>query len=242
MAMRIKSGLVAMALVGMTLGCGAETKNERTGGDGDAGGATPPVAGGQPGGGGGGGSVIPVTPGDPWIVRGRWEIPVSYGASPMALEGRASSTQPMTTTVAPNVTYTVDNAGFVAPTDPSGVASFGKLDVKALRDNALRVCGTNGNTRCTTAALRLYTRGTPGAGLWNTVEAYGLPITSGTANVGLDQGGAAVLATLTLGNRRVVRLRDFTTTSTFPVPVAADFDDAAAGSYATTLVLEYVLQ
>lgn len=237
--MRIKSGLVAWALIGVTLGCGAETKSERTGGDGDAGGMPPPASGGQPG---DDGSVIPVTPGDPWVVRGRWELPMGYGAAPMALADRASSTQPMTATVAQNVTYTVDNAGFVTPPNPSGVASFGTLDISALRDNALRVCGTNGSTRCTTAALRLYSRGTPGPGLWNATNAYGLPITTGTASVGLDQAGAAVLATLTLGNRNVVRLRDFTTTPKFTVPVAADFDDAAAGSYATTLVLEYVLQ
>ena len=35
---------------------------------------------------------------------------------------------------------------------------------------------------------------------------------------------------------------DFTAAATLAVPVAADFTDAGAGSYATTLVLEYGLQ
>jgi hypothetical protein len=77
--------------------------------------------------------------------------------------------------------------------------------------------------------------------LSNAVDGYGLPISSGANNIGLDAAGAYIAATAAIGNKRVLKLTDFGG-STVPVPVSADFSDAAAGSYATTIVVEYVVQ
>lgn len=158
-----------------------------------------------------------------------------------ALIGTGSKSQPMTATVAANVRYTVDATNFVTPT-PVDLASYGTLDVTDLRDNDLRVCGAGGTSRCTTGYIRIYTSGSPGAGLWNAAGGYGVPIKTGTTTVGLGTGGAAVVKTAAIGSANVLRLRDFTTASSLQVPVAADFTDAGAGSYSTTLVLEYGLQ
>ena len=180
----------------------------------------------------------------PIIIRAHLEIPIIVGGGTdgryLVDISRGTANQPMSITIAPNVTFTVSNTNFKTPT-PSGVASFGSLDLTAMLDNSLRVCGATGNQKCVRALIRTYTTGQPGAGMWNTVEGYGLPITSGGSVVGL-LAAPAILASLDVTAKRVVHLSDFTSTPTYPSPYAVDFTDAASGLYATTLVLEYVLQ
>ena len=146
-------------------------------------------------------------------------------------------------TVAAAVTFTVSATNFVTPT-PSGIASYGTLDISALSDNALRICG-NGNQKCTTAAIRMYTTGTTGDGLWSVTEGYGLPITTtGGTTVGLNAAGAATAATFAIApNKRTLSLADLSASSPMQIPLSVNFSDAAAASdYSTTVVIEYVTQ
>lgn len=185
-------------------------------------------------------------PADPYIVRGHWEMPMTAGAQNLrsfhSLLGNASSNAPIGATVTAAVTFSVSTANFVEPTNPIDSASYGSLDVTALRDNSLRVCGPNANQKCTTGAIRIYTTGTAGPGLWNTVEQYGLPITSGADTIGLAPAGAYVKATAAIGNKNILKLSDFTVAANIPIPVAVNFADAAAGTYASTMVIEYLVQ
>jgi hypothetical protein len=149
----------------------------------------------------------------------------------------------MTANVPEIITFNVDETNFVMPTDPSeGDQSFGSLDISKLRDNKLRVCGTNGNAQCATAALRVYTSGKPGSGLWNDDAGYGLPISTNGNEVGLTAANAVLLDSIDISGMRRLSLADFTTETSFQVPLAVNFDNAGAGSYGATIVMEYVLQ
>jgi len=219
-----------------------------------------------PGGGGGGGQGTVDSGGqqpadDTSVVRGTWMLelttdtrPASMGASFRMLSedgitlapdnvSRGTTQQPINGIVPENVSFTVSSTGFLAPTITNGVVSYGTLNVTALRDNSLRICGTGRNQRCTTGIVRIYSTGTTGPGLWSEVEGYGLPITSGTSTVGLGAANAAVAGTHTIAaSRRVLTLSQFTTTGSLAIPISVDFTDAAAGTYSTTLVVEYALQ
>lgn len=221
--------LAALLVSGLAFSCGKDDKtveNQRTAA------GTPPAGGGE------------FHPEDPYVLRGRWTLPMeSQGGGDAAamLLGTGNASNPITATVAPKVTFVVATDNFVAPA-PVDLASYGSLDVTDLRDNNLDVCGPAGTAACTTAVLRIYSSGTPGAGLWNAAKAYGLPIMTGTNVIGLDAAGARVVATLALANKVTVKLKDFTTAARFQVPVAVDFGNAAAGAYRSTLVVEYLLQ
>lgn len=180
------------------------------------------------------------------VVRGRWTINVSSsGPRELRAAGETShgnSKQVMEGNVAEKVSFIVLNKNFVTPIS-DGLASYGSLDVSTLSDNSLRVCGADGVTRCTDALLRVYTTGTAGDGLWSQIEGVGLPITSGSLKVGKDPAGAAVVATKKIdANARVIKLSDFTTATELKVPFVVNFTDSAAGTYGTTLVVEYILK
>jgi hypothetical protein len=194
-------------------------------------------------------AVVPFNPEEHYIVRGRWEIPISNGDSDtikqlsgLSFFGTAKNSTPMTASVAAAVTFTVDGANFIAPQNPENSASYGTLDITSLRDNSLRQCGVGGTSRCTTGAIRVYTVGTAGSGLWNELEQYGLPISSGTNTVGLDATAAFVAATANIGQTNVLMLRHFNVGTKLQIPISVDFSDAASVSYATTIVVEYVIQ
>jgi hypothetical protein len=184
------------------------------------------------------------------VLRARWEIDVASGidgghrslrATGARFATKGSATQGISATVAAAVTFTVDVSNFQNAVPTSGVTSFGSLDVTALRDNALRVCG-NGNQKCTSGTIRVYTSGTAGDGLWSDVEGYGLPIKTGASVIGLGAANAVTASTTTFGaNVRVLKLADFTSSPALVIPVSVDFTDAAAASYSSTLVVEYVL-
>jgi hypothetical protein len=208
-------------------------------------------SGGQPGGKqphGGGFSPVPGKPDapfvDPWTMRGRWELTIANNDGVPTVHGIKTSefTQPISGTVAAAVKFTVSNANFTPPPTFEGVVSYGSLDIKALSDNALRACGPTNTTRCTTAALRVYTRG-GGAGLWNAADAYGAPIMTGGNVIGLDAAGAYTIKTVAIGSKVRVKLSDFSPGgAAIPVPINVDFTDAPAGDYSSTIVVEYILQ
>jgi hypothetical protein len=147
---------------------------------------------------------------------------------------------------APSTSMTLDSSGWVVPTIENAVVDFGYLAISALSDNNLRVCGAAGNMKCGNAQIRTYTTGRPGPGIWNDEDAYGAPISATMdpatpgAIVGLDPAGAVVLQSVAIpANMHRLKLSDFT-----PAPrynYKADFTDAGAGTYTTTLVVEYVL-
>ncbi|MBI3534292.1 MAG: hypothetical protein HY072_02220, partial [Deltaproteobacteria bacterium] len=144
--------------------------------------------------------------------------------------------------------FVVDNKNFYTPPPGEGITSYGTLDVTDLKHNKLRICGVSGSDKCIKAGLRIYTTGTPGPGLWNAVEGYGLPILSSGNAIGLDSAGALTLYEYAIGPLHVVRLCHFTQTACpqdlgdpqepFKIPVAVNFSDAAQGSYASKLVIE----
>jgi len=194
-------------------------------------------------------AMSPFNPEGDFIVRGRWEIPINAGnneaiesPSSFAFFGSAKNSTPMTASVAAAVTFTVDDTNFQAPQIPENSASYGSLDVTSLRDNSMRQCGSDGMTRCTIGAIRVYTSDTAGAGLWNDLEQYGLPITSGTDTIGLDATAAFVAATADIGQTNVLMLRHFNVGPKLQIPIVVDFSDAASGNYSTTIVVEYVVQ
>jgi len=183
---------------------------------------------------------------DDWIVRGAWRL--QYGSAASLLDeglhlAGASSSHQMTANVPEIIAFNVDETNFVMPTDPSeGDQSFGSLDIVNLRDNKLRVCGANGNAQCSVAALRVYTTGKPGAGLWNDDAGYGLTISTNGTEVGLDAANAVELGSVDVSGMRRLSLSDFTSSASIQVPLSVNFDNAGAGSYGATIVMEYVLQ
>lgn len=179
------------------------------------------------------------------IVRGQVYIPVDIdqdgGVHVRAAVTHGSSNVPITVTVANNVQFTIDSSQFAIPANTAAdTLSFGSITVTTLRDNNLKVCGSNGTTQCSQAIIQAHTVGSPGAGVWNTVDGFGAPLSSGGSVVGLGNTNAAILETYSIGsNTHVVHLNNFST-PTFSF--SADFSNADVGSYSTTLVIEYDLQ
>ena len=154
----------------------------------------------------------------------------------------ASGSTPITYTNAGSTNFAINVANF-QPGDYTGsTLSLGSVALSNLNDNSLKVCGTQGNTKCTKAAIRVYTTGSV-AGFVNTSDLYGAPVYAGTLNpsqtVGLNAVGSVQVQTLTIpSSKNTVKLSDF------PSPtysVNADFGNAGSGSYAMTFVVEYVL-
>lgn len=157
-----------------------------------------------------------------------------------------SGTQDVTVTNAPNTVMTLDNSEWSVPTIQNGVVDFGYLAIGSLMDNNLRVCGVAGNERCNTALIRTYTIGTAGPGIWNEVDQYGAPISASlagtppTGTVGLNAENAVVLQSMAIPpTKYTLKLSDFVPTPRYNF--LADFTEAGAGVYTTTLVIEYVL-
>jgi hypothetical protein len=177
------------------------------------------------------------------IVRGQWEVNVNaqMGGFGLLASTRGSATVDVTVNVAERVRFEVQTGDIAAPTDPEeGTESFGFLTVDRLRDNKLKQCGINGDEQCTTGTIRIYTSGKPGSGMWHDDDGYGIPITSDGESIGVDQAGALDLASFAIGNKRVLKLSDFG--GDIAIPLEVNFDDAGAGGYSVTLVVEYVLQ
>lgn len=190
---------------------------------------------------GGDGSVIdPATV----VVRSRAEIQFSVGET--AGSGRFASqseTKVITVTNEQNTSFGIEEGEFVIPTVDGEHEDFGYLAINDLRDNNLKVCGANGLQKCSKALIRLYTSGVAGAGIYNSAEGYGVPLSATLTTpltIGLDAVQAAVMQVITIpANKRVVNLSDFS-----PVPryqIKADFTEAGTGSFSTNLIVEYAL-
>lgn len=180
---------------------------------------------------------------DDLVVRSRAEFTVTAGSGARSFRANVSQTQPVTVTNAAATSMTLDNSGFVPPTISNAMMDFGNLAISALSDNDLKVCGAGGNQKCGTALIRIFTTGTAGAGLFNSADNYGVPLTAALTTpltIGLNAAAAAVMQTISIpANKRVVRLSDFSPTPSYNVK--ADFTDAGTGSFSTTIVVEYAL-
>jgi hypothetical protein len=198
-------------------------------------------------------SLIPV--GQPdlegLVVKARSTFEVSVGARQFSLLDlflssafAASGTQIVTTTLSSSTTFSLNNSLFSVPSNPTpfAVNDLGFLQIGSLQDNDLKVCGTGGGTKCGTALIRIYTTGTAGAGLWNSADGYGAPITAGQttlATVGLNAAGAAIMQQVSIPtSKHVLNLSDFANPK---YDTKVDFTDAGAGAYSTTIVVEYAL-
>jgi hypothetical protein len=187
------------------------------------------------------------------VVKSRATFQINFGGSSQTSSDQllpnnhtsalsASVNQPIAVTNAAASSMTLNNGAFVIPIITNQLLDFGYLELGTLMDNNLKVCGTNGNQKCTKGLIRIYTTGTSSAGLYNSADDYGAPITAGQTTlttVGLNSVNSAVVQTITIpNNKNVLRQTDF------PNPkynVQVDFSNAGAGTYSTTLVVEYGL-
>ncbi|MBI2712721.1 MAG: hypothetical protein HYX41_07710 [Bdellovibrio sp.] len=189
--------------------------------------------------------VAAETADSPDSVSGKVFSSSSTSVDPSFVSLQSSSVNgsiPITIGNGASTTLKLDSSEFVIPVVCNSMVDFGFLGLSALADNNLNLCGPKGNEHCGTAILRMYTTGTAGPGLWNEVDQFGAPLFVGnsTRPVGLGAANAVVVQTLSIPkNKHTVKLSDFTPAPRFGVK--SDFSDAGAGSYTTTLVLEYGL-
>ena len=181
---------------------------------------------------------------DEYVVRARAEMQVTTDGAGRVMRSNVQQNQPVTVTLAAASSMTLDNSAFVVPTITNASMDFGRLKISALTDNNLKVCGAGGTTACGTALIRLFTTGVAGAGIFNAADNFGAPLTGALTttplNIGLLVANAAVTQTITIpATKKVVRLSDFTPTPSYNIK--ADFTNAGAGTYTTTIVVEYAL-
>ena len=187
------------------------------------------------------------------VVRGSATLTVSSLDSgvvspPNMLMHQADQVMGVTTNVvynnAPEVLFTLNTTKLVAGTLNSAFTlSLGYMQISALVDNTLEVCGPTGNMQCTDAIFRVYTLGNI-AGLVNTTDPnpYGAPIFVTGLNpkipLTLNEPGVE-LEDSTIGSaQHLLRLSNFPTQTFY---VTSDFTNAGSGSYSSTIVFEYVL-
>lgn len=175
------------------------------------------------------------------VVKARAEIPVMVSSSGH-IRVQAVVDVPITVVNPANTRFSLDTTGMVTPVISNTMLDFGVLKISDLFDNDLKVCGTNNKKKCTKAYIQIYTKGAPGAGLYNADGGYGMPFyanKSGEAPIliGLDAPAAAVVHQLDIpNNKNVLRLSDFAGAI---YELHSDFTDAGAGSYQATAVIEY---
>lgn len=169
------------------------------------------------------------------VVIGVASFEVKVGA-----DGMYATSQVVNITLAPKTQFSIDVSAFVVPTPDNAVLSFGNITVDAASTNQLKRCGTSGNQKCTKALIQVYTSGMAGAGMWNTLDGYGAPMSAGLAGrlqtIQLGLANAVTVESWTIPtNRNTLRLADFVPTPTFIFQ--GDFTDAGEGSYSTTINL-----
>ncbi len=168
------------------------------------------------------------------------------------------------TTVTTGVTITNSASSYIS-TDLSGfkgnpltitknaITNLGTISIIDLFDNNLKICGSDGDQKCTKAFIRSYTTGTPIPGIYNSDINYGAPLYGGLPNsspgvatglplIGLNTANAAVFQIITIPTTQyVLGMTDFGGSSAIPLiyNFVADFTQAGAGVYKTTLVIEY---
>ena len=146
-------------------------------------------------------------------------------------------------TVAPNVIFNVDFSQLGVTTSVTNdVLNLGNISITALSDNNLKVCGTNGTTKCGTAAIRVYTS----AGFLNAADNYTLPYTMqhGTdapvsLGIGIPATGTGLVQSISIpSTTRRIFLNNFSAPT---YTSSIDLLNAGAGGYVVTVVVELVL-
>ena len=117
-----------------------------------------------------------------------------------------------------------------------GTVRSGVVDFTSLEDVSVDVCGQSGHSHCQKAVIRAYmSASVPGQ-----VKIIAGLSTNILSTLGTGPSQAAVLQTVLIpAKSHSVKLADFT-----PAPeyeIKADLSKARAGTYAATIVLEYVL-
>lgn len=155
---------------------------------------------------------------------------------------RTNSQIPISITNSASTAVTFDSSHFVIPTIGNTLLDLGTITLTELTDNNLAVCGTEKKTKCTTAVIRMYTVGVAGAGVYNAEDGYGAPLNAGQtsyATVGLNLTGALNVQSVSIDkHKHILKLSDFTNPTYY---IQADFSNAGAGNYSTTLIIEYAL-
>ncbi len=158
-----------------------------------------------------------------------------------------SAQAPVTVTVQNDSRFEVDASQFGAPeTLTYDSLSFGSLLITDFFNNDLRICGSNGRTKCGRLQIRMYTDQAGGAGLYNGDHGYGLPVYAkllGTATdleLGWTQAQSQVVQEVVIpASKNVVRVGDFALVPQYDIHI--DFTNAGVGSYETEVVLESIL-
>jgi hypothetical protein len=180
---------------------------------------------------------------DNLIVKAQVSMLINTNKINTIIKSATNSSVPVSVTVSSNVQFTIDSSGFSVPANTAvDTLNFGNIKITSLRDNNIKVCGNNHNVQCTQAVLRTYTTGS-GAGLWNSTDSYGAPLSAIfnniTSLVGLNVANAAVMQTYTIpNNKHVVNLSDFIAPD---YNFTANFSNAGVGSYSTIILIEYGL-
>lgn len=184
------------------------------------------------------------------IVKSKALIEITTNSSPSIRQSSLSYfsisaldfSQTIVVTNGASSILTVDNSLFRIPTISNAFLDFGYLQISSLFDNNLNVCGSNSNQHCGTGIIRMYTTGTAGSGIYNSIDNFGAPIVAGQtilSSIGLNSSNAAIMQSISIPSaKHVVTLSDFANPK---YGIKADFTNAGAGSYSTTLVLEYGL-
>ncbi len=181
-----------------------------------------------------------------FVLKAKSVISISglKNAQGLLATGPTNGTQPITIINDPNTFMMLDASLFAVPAIANEILDFGYLQVGAVFDNNTHICGPDRNQKCGTAWIRTYTTGTAGPGLYNSRDGISAPLSAGQEGqpkqvVGLNPEGAVVLQTFPIStSRHTVKLTDFVNPK---YNYVADFIDAGAGSYATTIVVEYGL-
>jgi hypothetical protein len=156
----------------------------------------------------------------------------------------STATTVVTYNNAPSVTFTINAAALVAGSFTGDTLSLGSFTITALKDNHLNVCNPGGNTKCTTAILRVYTTGAT-AGFVNTSASpqYGNNVFTTGENpataLPLSSPGVAIQTLSGMASsKHTVKLSDFSPTT---FSVTSDFANGGDGLYSMSYVVEYAL-
>lgn len=177
---------------------------------------------------------------DQYVVKGSWSAIIYHSEDGLNLS-KSKFSFDSSTQVGRHTDFKVSDDYYSAPESLiDGVYSFGKFSLAKLRDNNLNVCGDSKDERCQSAAIRIYTTGTPGEGYWNFEENYGLPIYTGNLNVPHLNENALFVDEIDLTGIRVLKLEHFSD-KVKNIPISIDFSDAVYGEYQTEIIIDYIL-
>lgn len=157
----------------------------------------------------------------------------------------ASGSTTVTYTNAASTNFTINVAGLAptfTPTFTGNTLNLGSVALATLSDNNLKVCNPGGNTKCTSAIIRVYNTGAT-AGFIQTVDLYAAPVFTGALNpavaLGLNSAGAVQVAVDAIpATQHKENLTDISPTT---YAVTSDFSNAGAGAYSMVYVVEYAL-